>query len=41
MEPLAVAIRAHAKQWIDCYGQILHDSSKKALKTLKDELEVD
>ena len=39
MAPLANAIRNHAKEWIKCYGQILHDSAKSSLNALKNELE--
>ena len=40
MSPLADAIRNHAQLWIDAYGQVLLEASTRALKTLKEELEV-
>ena len=40
MVPLADAIKQHAKQWIKCYGNVLHDSAKTGLYALKSELEV-
>ena len=40
MEPLAHAIKNHAKQWIDCYGKVLLESAKTGLSKLKTELDV-
>lgn len=40
MEPLADAVRNHAKQWIDLFGKLLQDLAKSSLYALKDELEV-
>ena len=40
MAPLASSIKSHAKEWIKCYGNILHDSAKTGLNSLKHELEV-
>ena len=40
MEPLAAAIKTHAKEWVKCYGNVLHDSAKTALFSLKHDLEV-
>ena len=40
MAPLARAIGQHAKQWKECYGNVLKESAKTGLYSLKDELEV-
>ena len=40
-EPLARAVKQHAKQWMDCYGKVLLESSTAALKELHEFLEVD
>ncbi|ELU10552.1 hypothetical protein CAPTEDRAFT_221643 [Capitella teleta] len=39
MQPLADAIKQHAKQWITCYGDVLLDSAKTGLNSLKTELD--
>ncbi|XP_074640231.1 dynein axonemal heavy chain 10-like [Tubulanus polymorphus] len=39
MEPLARAVKEHAKQYIDCYGKLLVDSAKSTLYSLKEEIE--
>ena len=40
MEPLATAVKKHAKQWIECYGTVLRDSGKSGLYSLKQDIEV-
>ena len=40
MDPLARSIKQHAKDWIKCYGDVLYDSAKTGLFSLKRELEV-
>lgn len=34
MSPLALAIKQHAKQWIECYGSTLRESAKTELLSL-------
>ena len=31
MSPLALSIKQHAKQWIECYGSTLRESAKTEL----------
>ena len=40
MEPLARAIQQHAKEWIKCYSNVLHDSAHTSLVNLKKQLDV-
>ncbi len=40
MAPLARSIKQHAKEWIKCYGNVLHESAKTGLMQLKQQLEV-
>lgn len=37
-DPLAQSIKQHAKQWMDCYGKMLLESSTAGLKDLHDML---
>ena len=39
MAPLSRAIQQHAKQWIDCYGNVLMESAKTGLNALRNRLE--
>ena len=40
MQPLADAIKQHAKQWVSCYGNVLQESAKTGLFNLQQELQV-
>ena len=40
MAPLARAIQQHAKEWIKCYCNVLHEAAKTSLMELKQQLEV-
>ena len=40
MGALADGIKIHARQWIECYGEKLHESSLQSLMTLQEEIQV-
>ena len=40
MAPLASSVKQHARDWIKCFGNMLHESAKTGLYALTSELEV-
>ena len=40
MEPLAHSIKQHTKEWIKSFGEVLYESAKSGLYSVKKDLEV-